>query len=90
MPRARKKPMRQCIGCQEMKSKKELIRVVRTPENKLELDASGKKPGRGAYLCSNGQCLEKAIKGRRLEKSLKQKVSNEVYDMLQQELGKHD
>lgn len=88
MHKAKKKPMRLCVGCQEMKPKRELIRVVRTPDDKLEIDYTGKKPGRGAYLCPQQICLESAVKGKRLEKSLKQKVSSEVYETLQQELNK--
>lgn len=88
MHKVRKKPMRLCVGCQSMKPKKELIRVVRTPEEKLEIDYTGKKSGRGAYLCPQQSCLENAVKGKRLEKSLKQKISSEVYEILQQELNK--
>lgn len=88
MPKVRKKPMRLCVGCQEMKPKRELIRVVRTPEEKLEIDFTGKKSGRGAYICPQKSCLESAVKGRRLEKSLKQKISDEIYEILQQELSK--
>lgn len=88
MHKTKKKPMRLCVGCQEMKPKRELIRVVRTPEEKLEIDYTGKKSGRGAYLCPQQSCLESAVKGKRLEKSLKQKISSEVYDILQQELNK--
>jgi predicted RNA-binding protein YlxR (DUF448 family) len=88
MHKVKKKPMRLCVGCQEMKPKRELIRVVRTPEEKLEIDYTGKKSGRGAYLCPQLGCLESAVKGRRLEKSLKQKISSEVYEILQQELNK--
>lgn len=88
MHKAKKKPMRLCVGCQEMKPKRELIRVVRTPEEKLEIDYTGKKSGRGAYLCPQQSCLENAVKGKRLEKSLKQKISSEVYEILQQELNK--
>ncbi|MTI82243.1 MAG: YlxR family protein [Firmicutes bacterium] len=87
MARVKKKPMRMCVGCQEMKNKKELIRVVRTPEDNIEIDHSGKKNGRGAYICPRQDCLEKAIKGRRVEKSLKNRISGEVYDKLKQELN---
>lgn len=64
-------PMRQCTGCREMKSKKEMIRVLKTSENEIILDATGKKNGRGAYLCFSEECLEKAIKNHGLERSLK-------------------
>ena len=67
-------PMRQCTGCREMKSKKEMIRVLRTAENEIILDATGKKNGRGAYLCFSEECLEKAIKNHGLERSLKMAV----------------
>ena len=82
----RKDPMRQCTGCQEMKNKKELIRVLKTSEGEILLDATGKKNGRGAYLCRSMECLEKAIKSRGLERSLKVKIPDEVYQMLREEL----
>ena len=66
-----KTPLRQCTGCREMKSKKEMIRVLRTPENEIVLDATGRKNGRGAYVCLSQECLEKAVKTRGLERSLK-------------------
>ena len=71
-------PMRQCTGCREMKSKKEMIRVLRTSENEIILDATGKKNGRGAYLCFSEECLEKAIKNHGLD---------EVYQNLKKEFG---
>ena len=70
----RKVPMRQCTGCQEMKNKKEMIRVLKTSEGEILLDATGKKNGRGAYLCRSMDCLEKAIRSRGLERSLKVKI----------------
>ena len=82
----KKIPLRQCIGCGEMKSKKEMIRVVRTPEGAVEIDKTGKKSGRGVYLCLNSECLEKAYKEHRLERSLKTKVSSEIYEQLRKEL----
>ncbi len=82
MPRARKIPQRMCVGCQEMKPKKELIRVVRTPEFAVELDSTGKRSGRGAYICPNMECLEKALKGKRLEKALKQSITQEIKNEL--------
>ena len=78
--------MRVCAGCQEQKSKKEMIRVVRTPEGAVEIDKTGKKSGRGVYLCPNSKCLEKAYKEHRLERSLKTKVSSEIYEQLRKEL----
>ena len=82
----KKIPMRRCTGCGEMKEKKDLIRVVRTPEGTVEIDKTGKKSGRGVYLCPNSECLEKAYKEHRLERSLKTKVSGEIYEQLRKEL----
>ena len=81
-----KTPLRQCTGCREMKSKKEMIRVLRTPENEIVLDATGRKNGRGAYVCLSQECLEKAVKTRGLERSLKTAIPDEVYEGLKMEL----
>ncbi|HIZ23375.1 MAG TPA: YlxR family protein [Candidatus Blautia faecigallinarum] len=81
-----KVPMRQCIGCREMKNKKEMIRVIRSADEKIELDVTGKKNGRGAYLCFSRDCLEKAVKNHGLERSLKAAIPEEVYDSLIKEL----
>ncbi len=78
-------PMRQCIGCREMKNKKEMIRVLKTAEDEIVLDATGKKNGRGAYLCFSRECLEKARKNHGLERSLKAAIPDEVYDSLEKE-----
>ncbi|WP_245867899.1 hypothetical protein SPSIL_023510 [Sporomusa silvacetica DSM 10669] len=78
----KKIPFRMCVGCQDMKSKKELLRVVRTPEGEIVLDPTGKKAGRGAYMCRSEQCLTKAFKEKRLEKALKHPIGEEVYDAL--------
>lgn len=78
----KKIPQRMCVGCQEMKNKKELIRVVRTPEGETVLDPTGKKAGRGAYVCSQEACFTKAYKEKRLEKALKHAVSSEVYETI--------
>ncbi len=78
MIKRRKIPLRVCIGCQEKKAKKELVRVVRTPDGSIFLDLTGKKAGRGAYICPLQSCLQKAIKGRRLEKNLQMPVSPEL------------
>lgn len=86
----RKEPMRKCIGCGEMKSKKELIRVLRTPEDTFLLDATGRKNGRGAYLCKDAQCLEKAIRQKGLERSFQAAIPSEVYDSLRKELSQLD
>lgn len=77
--------MRQCTGCREMKSKKEMIRVLKTAEDEIVLDATGKKNGRGAYLCFSKDCLEKAVKSRGLERSLKASIPEEVYQSLKKE-----
>lgn len=82
----RKEPMRQCTGCMERKPKRELIRVVRSPEGAIHLDRTGKQSGRGAYLCPNTDCLAKAQKAKRLERSLSCRVPTEVYDSLQEEM----
>ena len=78
----KKTPQRMCVGCQEMKNKKELLRVVRTPENEVVLDATGKKSGRGAYVCRNEQCLSKAFKEKRLERALKRVIEPQIYEQL--------
>ena len=74
----KKIPMRQCLGCREMKPKKELIRIVRSSEGTLSLDSKGKLPGRGAYLCCDVQCLERALKSRAVERALEVPVSDEI------------
>ena len=79
-------PMRQCTGCREMKSKKDMIRVLKTAEDEIILDATGKKNGRGAYLCFSMECLEKAIKSHGLERSLKASIPEEVYKSLKKEV----
>ena len=79
MLKQRKIPLRVCIGCQEKKPKKELVRIVRTPSGDVVLDLTGKKPGRGAYICPLQTCLKQAIKGKRLEKNLQMPVSNELF-----------
>ena len=81
-----KVPMRQCIGCREMKSKKEMIRVLKTTEDEIVLDTTGKKNGRGAYLCFSRECLEKAVKNHGLERSLKTSIPQDVYQNLKKEL----
>lgn len=82
MSAVKKIPMRQCIGCGEMKPKKELIRVVKTMEDEIIIDKTGKKNGRGAYICSSRECLEKSIKNHGLERAFKMKIDNSVYDLL--------
>lgn len=78
-------PMRQCTGCREMKNKKEMIRVLKTAEDEIVLDATGRKNGRGAYICKSRECLEKARKNYGLERSLKAAIPDEVYDSLEKE-----
>ena len=82
----RKIPMRMCVGCREMKEKKALIRVVRSPEGDVSLDPTGKKSGRGAYVCRDPNCLKRAIKQRQLERQLDAALSPETAEALQQEL----
>ena len=75
-------PMRQCLGCRDMKPKRELIRVVRSPEGEISLDFRGKKPGRGAYLCPDPNCLKRARKSKALERAFSLPIPEEVYDAL--------
>ena len=82
----KKIPMRQCVGCGEMKAKKELLRVLKTEDGVL-LDATGKKNGRGAYICANTECLKKARKSKGLERSLKASIPDEVYENLEKEMS---
>lgn len=86
----KKVPMRQCLGCREMKEKKELIRVVRTPDGQVQLDFKGKVPGRGAYVCRSQDCLEKAAKTRALERALGVKLPEELYGELRRQLEAGD
>lgn len=86
----KKVPLRMCLGCQEMKPKKELIRIVRDKEGGVSVDFTGKKAGRGAYVCKDAACLEKARKGRRLEKAFEAPIGEDVYDMLKQQLEGND
>lgn len=82
----KKIPLRKCTGCQEMKPKKELIRIVKCEDGTFKLDATGKMQGRGAYICPNEECLEKAHKSKGLERSFKEKVPQSVYEELKKEL----
>lgn len=84
--KTRKIPMRMCLGCQEMKPKKELIRVVRTPEGTVELDPSGKRNGRGAYICPKVDCFKAAVKGKRFHKALEIEMSPQVIEELERKL----
>ena len=82
----KKIPLRQCIGCGEMKSKKEMIRVLKTAEDEIVLDATGRKNGRGAYLCPSMDCFKKAVKNNGLERSFKTAIPKEVYETLEKEM----
>ncbi len=82
---SKKIPLRQCIGCGEMKSKKEMIRILKTADNEIVLDVTGKKNGRGAYLCISKECFEKTIKSKGLDRSFKMSIPNEVYELLKKE-----
>ena len=79
-------PVRMCVGCQELKNKKEMIRVIKTPEGTFMLDATGKKNGRGAYVCPSEECLQLARKNKGLERSFKQAIPAEVYESLEKEM----
>lgn len=83
----KKIPLRKCTGCNEMKPKKELIRVLKTTEEEIILDKTGKKNGRGAYLCNSPECFRKARKSRGLERSLQVKIPDEIYETLEKELS---
>ncbi|HIT72916.1 MAG TPA: YlxR family protein [Candidatus Fimicola cottocaccae] len=88
MMKQRKIPLRKCTGCQEMKNKKDLVRIVRNDEGEFSVDFTGKKPGRGAYVCPNEECLLKAHKSKGLERSFKSAVPAEVYEELKEQLLK--
>ena len=82
----KKIPQRQCMGCRERKEKREMIRVVRSPEGGISLDFRGKAPGRGAYICPKMDCLKRAIKAKSLERSLDTAIPEEIYARLEQEM----
>ena len=86
----KKIPLRQCVGCGSMKTKKEMMRVLKTAEEGIILDTTGKKNGRGAYLCVSMECLQMARKNKGLERSFKMSIPNEVYDNLEKEFGEVD
>ena len=86
MGNKKKIPMRKCVGCQEMKPKKELIRVLRNETGAFSLDTTGRKNGRGAYVCLSRQCFEKAVKTKGLERSFGQAIPKEVYEKLEREM----
>ena len=82
----RRIPMRKCTGCNEMKPKKELVRVVRSPEGEVSLDLTGKKPGRGAYVCRDAECLAMARKAKRFEKAFSCTIPDDVFERMEDEL----
>lgn len=82
----KKVPLRKCTGCGVMKEKRELVRVVRSPQGEISLDLVGKKPGRGAYICKDAECLKLARKAKRIERSLECEISPEIYDMMEKEI----
>lgn len=82
---AKKVPLRQCVGCGQMKGKKEMMRILKTPEDEICLDVTGKKNGRGAYVCRSRECLQMARRNKGLERSFKMSIPNEVYDVLEKE-----
>lgn len=84
----KKIPMRQCVGCNEMKPKKELLRVIKTAEDEILIDSTGRKNGRGSYLCASSECLEKAQKNKGLARSLKTVIPPEIYEELKREMIK--
>lgn len=83
----KKIPMRMCVGCKELKPKKELLRIVALPTGIIELDRTGKKSGRGVYICNSSECLQKAFDSHGLERSLKRPVSRDVYDAIKEKIG---
>ena len=88
--RVKKIPMRRCLGCNEHKPKNELLRVVRDPEGEVSLDFTGKKSGRGAYICKSVKCLRRAAKAKRIDKSLECSVPEEVYERMEKELSENE
>ena len=90
MATVKKTPMRMCLGCNEMKPKKELIRAVKSPEGEISMDLTGKKSGRGAYICRSTECFRLARKARRFEKSFSCQISDEVYDAMEKELTENE
>jgi len=86
----KKIPLRQCLGCREMKPKRELMRVVRSPEGEVSLDFKGKSPGRGAYVCPNADCLKKAVKSKALERALSVAIPEDIYNSLNERTEETD
>lgn len=90
MLKPRKVPMRMCVGCREMKPKRELLRIVKSPEGAIAFDRIGKAPGRGAYVCPSKECLTRAVKQRQLERALEMPVGEAVYAQLMEQVEAHD
>lgn len=90
MPGVKKTPMRMCLGCGEMMPKRSMIRVVKSPEGEISLDLTGKKAGRGAYICRSCECFEKARKARRLEKAFSCRIEDKIYDKMEGELSENE
>lgn len=88
--KTKKIPMRMCLGCGEMKPKRELVRVVKSKEGEISLDLMGRKAGRGAYICKDTECLRKARKARRFEKSFECRIDDSVYDSMEAELDEEE
>lgn len=87
MARVRKIPQRMCVGCQEMRGKKEMVRIVRTPTGEIVVDPTGKKSGRGAYVCPSTACLERAVKRKQIERALNSPVEPQVLEALRQKIA---
>lgn len=90
MQRVKKIPLRKCLGCNEMKPKKELLRIVRSPEGKVSIDKTGKAAGRGCYICHDIECLEKAIKAKRVQTALEVQVDKDLFEQLRGQLSKSE
>ncbi len=86
----KKIPNRTCIGCNTQKTKKELIRIVKNAQGEIKVDKTGKLPGRGAYICNNSECLEKAVRSKRLEKSFEMKIEEDIYEQLRNTIEKQE
>ena len=87
--KVKKIPVRQCLGCNEHKPKREMLRVVRSPEGEISLDFTGKKSGRGAYICQDVKCLRRARKSKRIDRNLECEIPEAVYDAMEEELSAH-
>ncbi len=90
MGTVKKKPLRQCLGCGQMRDKRELVRIIKTNEDEFILDATGKKNGRGAYVCPDSECIKKVIKTKALDRAFKMSVGEDVYSMLEGELKNYE